>query len=159
MSHVEPEHSGPRTRGEPLRDNEGRSLKDIAAWEQTSLEADDPTPLKTYQQLHLEIEGARSGEDGTPQTPEELVDYIIKLSGDEFLKANIEIGRLRDLVRQSDKITVEIVGILPRVRDCLKRWAARYAASPHAKKNLAESRLLMQEVTELYEKLPHHGKD
>jgi hypothetical protein len=121
--------------------------------------ADDPTPLKTYEQLHLEIEGARSGEDGTPQTSEQLVDYIIKLYGDEFLKANIEIGRLRDLVRQSDKITVEIVGILPRVRDCLKRWAARYAASPHAKKNLAESRLLMQEVTELYEKLPHHGKD
>jgi hypothetical protein len=33
-----------------------------------------------------------------------------------------------------------------RIRTCLKRWAARYASSPHAKKHVAETRELIREI-------------
>jgi hypothetical protein len=33
-----------------------------------------------------------------------------------------------------------------RVRDCLNRWAARYAESPHAQKHVAETRNLIREI-------------
>jgi hypothetical protein len=42
----------------------------------------------------------------------------------------------------------EVVPILLRSRDCLKRWAARYAESDHAKKHVAETRALMADIEE-----------
>ena len=35
-----------------------------------------------------------------------------------------------------------------RLKDNLKRWASRYAQAEHAKKHVAETRLLMQEIDE-----------
>jgi len=37
---------------------------------------------------------------------------------------------------------------LTRIRMCLKRWAARYAASDHAKLHVQETQLLVQEIDE-----------
>jgi hypothetical protein len=40
------------------------------------------------------------------------------------------------------------VVLLRRIRDCLTRWAARFAFSPHAAAHVKESRLLIQEINE-----------
>ncbi|SRR5260370_30495961 len=55
--------------------------------------------MKTPKQLELEIEVARSGADGQPQTYEQLVPHIIKLYGAELEKGNEEIARLREALR------------------------------------------------------------
>ena len=36
--------------------------------------------------------------------------------------------------------------ILEAARPCLNRWAARYAASTHAKQHVTETRLLMERI-------------
>ena len=40
----------------------------------------------------------------------------------------------------------EIISLLQRIRICLVRWAARYAASPHAKKSVGETNQLIKEI-------------
>lgn len=52
--------------------------------------------MKTPKQLTLEIDDARSGADGQPQTSEQLIEHIIKVYGDEFALANDEIRRLNN---------------------------------------------------------------
>ena len=47
-----------------------------------------------------------------------------------------------------DKGDVSIVELLTRIRACMTRWAARYAASDHAQKHVKETRLLIQEIDE-----------
>ena len=42
---------------------------------------------------------------------------------------------------------------LTRIRDCLKKWAARYAQSDHARKSVKETNLLVQEIDERLLKL------
>jgi hypothetical protein len=62
--------------------------------------------LKT-QQLELLISAAR---ESKTRTPEELLDYVIKLYGDEFIKANdriIELGKENDnLFRIKQKVVI-----------------------------------------------------
>lgn len=38
--------------------------------------------------------------------------------------------------------------LLERIRACLKRWATRFAASPHAVAHVKETLLLIQEIEE-----------
>lgn len=57
------------------------------------------------------------------------------------------------------ELIAEMIGLLLRVRVCLKRWATRYAGSPHARRAVEETHKIMQEVDALYDRLPHHTKD
>jgi hypothetical protein len=57
------------------------------------------------------------------------------------------------------ELIAEMIGVLLRVRVALQRWATRYAGSPHARKAVAETHKLIQEVDALYDRLPHHSKD
>lgn len=42
----------------------------------------------------------------------------------------------------------EDLALLERIRSCLKRWATRYASSPHATEHVKETKLLIQEIEE-----------
>jgi hypothetical protein len=53
------------------------------------------------------------------QTPEELLEYIIKLYGDEFIKANDEIFRLRKALEQTNLFNNdEIAKLSARIKAC-----------------------------------------
>ena len=87
--------------------------------------------------------------------PAECLEHVIKLYGSELEKCNELIANLR----AEPAALVELIRLYVRLRDCLKRWAARYADSAHAQRHVKETRLLMQELDAWYEKLPHHVKD
>lgn len=65
--------------------------------------------IKDAKQLTLEIDEARSGADGQPQTNEQLIKHIIKLYADEFIKANDEIARLNAANDELFKLKQKVV--------------------------------------------------
>jgi hypothetical protein len=80
--------------------------------------------IKNAQQLKLEIDDARSGRDGTPQTNEQLIEYIIGIYGAEFEKANDEIRRLRqenDTIGDKNDAIDKLTGDLGNANDEIAR--------------------------------------
>jgi hypothetical protein len=61
--------------------------------------------MKDRQQLELQFAEARKA-----MTPEQLLDHVIKLYGDEFDKANVEIARARaendELFKLKQKVVI-----------------------------------------------------
>jgi hypothetical protein len=76
--------------------------------------------MKSAEQLQLEIAHASSGEDGQPQTSEQLIEHIIALYAAEFEKANTELVEQRKQLREAVNF--------------LRKYQARYHGAEHAQK-------------------------
>jgi hypothetical protein len=61
---------------------------------------------KQQQQLELLISAAKESKS---RTPEELLDYVISLYGEQFIKANDEIARLKSANDELFKIKQRVV--------------------------------------------------
>ena len=89
--------------------------------------------MKTHEQLKLQIDDARSGRDGTPQTCEQLVEHIINIYGTEIELANAEIGRLQRVNDNLFRIKQKTVIANRDLMFANKRLVDIIDSQPHAK--------------------------
>jgi len=90
---------------------------------------------------------------------------MAELTDDEKQRLSVALGGRRQVamelqlpseVIEAEKAIADKIGkrfgaahdVMERSRDCLKRWAARYADSEHSRLHVKETKLLMQEIDE-----------
>jgi hypothetical protein len=70
-----------------------------------------------------------------------------ELTPEEERRLHAALGGARTVPAHGDPQAMdEHTLLLKRIRDCLKRWASRYAGSDHAKRHVIETAGIIQEI-------------